>query len=138
MLIVEDREDDSFLLERMLRSVGVANPILKLWSGDEAITYLEEAFGQDRSQRFPSVIFLDLKMPAKDDGFKVLQWIRDHPVSEKSLILVVSDLHAADDIRHAYELGADSFLRKPLDEAELRECLRNHPKRWHFADPQTL
>jgi CheY-like chemotaxis protein len=139
LLIVDDREDDSFLLERMLRRLGVGNTIVKLSDGDSAISYLAgDPPYHDRTRHpLPSVMFLDLRMPGKD-GFDVLQWIQHHPIPSRCLVLIVSELRALDDIRQAYRLGADSFLSKPLNEAELRECLRNHPECWEFADPNSL
>lgn len=139
ILIVDDREDDSFLLERMLRRLGVGNSIVKLSSGDDALHYLagEYQFKDRTRYPLPSVLFLDLRMPGKD-GFDVLQWIQQNPLPSRCLVLIVSELRALDDIRQAYRLGADSFLSKPLNEPELRECLRNHPECWEFADPSSL
>ena len=139
ILIVDDREDDSFLLEKMLRRLGVGNPIVKLSNGDDALHYLagEYQFKNRSAHPLPSVLFLDLRMPGKD-GFDVLQWIQQNPFTSRCLVLIVSELRAIDDIRQAYRLGADSFLSKPLNEAELRECLRNHPECWDFADPNSL
>ena len=139
LLIIDDREDDSFLLERMLRRLGVGNPLVKLSSGDETIQYLsgKGRFSDREQYPLPSVMFLDLKMPGKD-GFEVLEWIQRNPLTKRCLVLIVSELNALGDIRRAYHLGANSFLSKPLIEAEVRECLRNHPESWDFADPQAL
>jgi|1186.fasta_scaffold540951_2 CheY-like chemotaxis protein len=139
LLIVDDREDDSVLLERMLRRLGVGNAIVKLPGGEEAIQYLSGEWRYKDRERYPlpSVIFLDLKMPGKN-GFEVLEWIRSNPLPQRCLVLIVSELNALADIRRAYRLGANSFLSKPLNEAEIRECLRNHPESWDFADPNSL
>src|SRR3954452_21268687 len=139
LLIVDDREDDSFLLERMLRRHGVGNAIVKLSHGQEAIQYLsgESRFKDRDSFPLPSVMFLDLKMPGIT-GFDVLEWIQRNPLPQRCLVLIVSELNALEDIRRAYRLGANSFLSKPLNEAEVRECLRNHPEAWEFADPNSL
>lgn len=139
ILIVDDREDDSFLLERMLRRLGVGNAIVKLPNGDEAIQYLSGDWRYKNREQYPlpSAIFLDLKMPGKN-GFEVLEWIRTNPLRQPCLVMVVSELNALADIRRAYRLGANSFLSKPLNEAEVRECLRNHPECWDFADPNSL
>jgi CheY-like chemotaxis protein len=139
ILIIDDREDDSFLLERMLRRLGVGNPIVKLSNGEEAIQYVSGQGDYKDRELHPlaSVIFLDLKMPGRS-GFEVLDWIQRNPLPQRCLIMVVSELNALADIRRAYRLGANSFLSKPLNEAEVRECLRNHPESWEFADPNSL
>lgn len=138
ILLVDDDENDRVLLERMLRRLGVANPVMHLEDGESAVRYLAgEGAHADRAQfPLPSILLLDLKMPRKS-GFEVLQWLKENPVGA-CLTLVVSELHALSDINRAYQLGAHSFLTKPLDETEVRECLRNHPECWDFKDPRTL
>ena len=138
ILLVDDREDDRVLLERILRRQGVANPIMHFSDGDEVIRYLAgEGQYRDRDQYpLPVILLLDLKMP-RASGFEVLQWMKEHPGST-CITLVVSELHAMSDINRAYQLGANSFLSKPLDDAEIRECLRNHPECWDFEDPRTF
>jgi CheY-like chemotaxis protein len=136
VLIVDDRPDDCLLLERMLRRLGVSNPILKLSSGEEVIDYLKR-HGKSPDHNGPSsVLFLDLKMPGKN-GFDVLQWLQNHTLDRKCTVFVVSELHSFADINRAYRLGATSYFSKPLSEPELRECLRNRPELWEF-DAQKL
>jgi CheY-like chemotaxis protein len=138
ILLVDDQENDRVIVERVLRRLGVANPILHFDDGEDAIHYLagEGVFGNRALHPLPHILLLDLKMPRKS-GFEVLQWIKEHPVGP-CLILVISELHALADIKRAYQLGANSFLSKPLDEAEIRECLRNHPECWDFKDPRSF
>src|SRR5689334_14153861 len=104
ILIVEDREDDSFLLEQSLRNLGVANPLVKLSSGEEALAYLvgEGRFGNRRQYPLPKVLFLDLKMIGKS-GFDVLEWLQTHPLPAKCLFFVISDLQSATDMARAYQ-----------------------------------
>ena len=138
ILLVDDNENDRVLLERTLRRLGVANPIRQLADGEDAIQYLsgEGDYADPQNHKSPVILLLDLKMPRKS-GFEVLQWLKEHPV-EPCITLVVSELHALSDVNRAYQLGATSFLSKPLDEAEIRECLRNHPECWDFKDPRIL
>jgi len=133
ILIVEDREDDRFILERMLRRLGVSNRIIQLPTGDAALKYLggHDEFADRTAYPLPSVLFLDLKMPGTS-GFDVLRWLQTNPLPEKTLVLVVSELHSALDINRAYRLGATSFFCKPLNEVEMRECLRSRPEPWQF------
>lgn len=138
ILLVDDNENDRVLMERILRKQGVANPILQFSDGEEALHYLAgNAPYEDRAENpLPVILLLDLKMPRRN-GFEVLQWMRDHPEAT-CITFVVSELHALSDINRAYQLGANSFLSKPLDETEIRECLRNHPKCWDFKDPRII
>ena len=133
VLIVDDRPDDCLILEKMLRRLGVSNNIVKLSSGEEAIDYLDGKgeFQERYSHPFPSVLFLDLKMPGKN-GFDVLEWLQDHPVRGKCVVFVVSELHSFAQINRAYRLGATSYFSKPLSETEIRECLRNRSELWEF------
>jgi CheY-like chemotaxis protein len=135
ILIVEDREDDRFLLALQLRRQGLTNPIWQLPDGEQAICYLSgEGIYADRTKfPLPSVLFLDLRMPGKC-GFAVLEWLRANPLPDPMLILVMSDPHSRPDLQRAYQLGANSFISKPLNEAEIRECIRSHPQVWDFEE----
>ena len=139
LMIVDDRDDDCLLLAIMLRKLGVSNPIVKFENGAEAIDYLagRGKFADRQAFPLPSVLFLDLIMPGTN-GFDVLQWLKQHPCPEKCLILVVSELHALADLNKAYQLGATSFLSKPLNEAEFRECFRMFPDYWEFSNAKQL
>jgi CheY-like chemotaxis protein len=138
VLIVDDRPDDCILLEKMLRRLGVSNPVLRLFSGQAAMDYMSAAgIFSDRPQELsPSVLFLDLKMPGKS-GFDLLEWLQNHAVEPKCTVFVVSELHSFADINRAYRLRAASYFSKPLSETEIRECLRNRPELWEF-DAQKL
>jgi CheY-like chemotaxis protein len=133
VLIVDDRPDDSLLLERMLRRLGVSNNIVKLSSAEETIDYFSgQGQFRDRNEHLPpSVLFLDLKMPGKS-GFHVLASLQNLPSRNRCTVFVVSELHSFSDINLAYRLGATSFFSKPLSESEIRECLRNRPDLWEF------
>ncbi|MDB6036064.1 MAG: response regulator [Verrucomicrobiales bacterium] len=134
--MVEDREEDRFLLALLLRRLGLTNTILQLPDGEQAIHYLsaEGIHAERRSFPLPSVLFLDLRMPRKS-GFTVLEWLRANPLPNPVLVFVVSDSLSRGDIQRAYQLGASSFISKPLNEAEIRECIRSHPQFWEFEDP---
>ena len=116
ILVVEDSENDIDLLLRTFKQVGVANPIDVCQSADEAEQYLQ-------NNELPSVMLLDLKMPARD-GFYVLRKVKTNPLLRDLIVIVLTTSSDIMDIRLAYELGANSFLTKPLDLAEFREMIR--------------
>lgn len=118
ILLAEDNDDDAFLIERAFLKARLANPIMRVKDGVEAIAYLagEGEYSDRKKFPCPYFILLDLKMP-RTDGFGVLQWIREHPKLKKLLVVVLtgqpvdSPAHAFM-VEKAYELGANSFLRK--------------------------
>lgn len=137
ILIVDDREDDRLILERLLRRLDVTNPILQLEDGDRAIDYLkEEGEFVDRTRYpFPAVLFLDLRMP-RVSGYEVLEWLRANDKKDGVLAIVLSDLHATEAISKAYHLGADSFMIKPANEADLKEFILSFPSFWKLRQEE--
>ncbi len=116
ILIAEDREDDILLIRRALQKAGVRNPIQIVRNGDEAIAYLK---GETKSSsregcRLPSLLLLDLKMP-RMDGFEVLRWIRQQPGLKALRVIVLTSSEDIRDVNLAYELGANSYMVKPMD-----------------------
>src|SRR5438105_7572455 len=116
ILLAEDLEDDAAFLRRVLEKAGVANPIVIVRDGVEAIAYLkgEGEFSDRQKFPFPGILLLDLKMP-RVDGFRVLSWLNFLAVDEKPLVIVLSGHIEVHYIQRAYdEFGAHSFLIKPL------------------------
>jgi CheY-like chemotaxis protein len=114
ILVVDDRPDDIDLLKLMLKRSRILNPIQSVETVEDAICYLKgEGIYEDRKKYpFPALILIDLRLP-DGTGFDVLRWIRKHEL-ESPLVAVVlsgSDVNA---FKQAYELGAHSFLAKPL------------------------
>ena len=116
ILIAEDREDDILLIRRSLEKAHVFNPIQVVRNGDKAIAYLKgEAEFADRDKYpLPALVLLDLKMP-HTDGFQVLSWIRQQPTLKGLRVIVLTSSEDIRDVNKAYELGANSFLVKPME-----------------------
>jgi CheY-like chemotaxis protein len=113
ILVVEDNEDDVFLMKRMLKSSGVSLPVVAVENGQLALDYLSsDAHPQ------PAVVFLDLKLPLLS-GHEVLAWIRQQPHLEGLAVVVVTSSDEPSDVRRAYSLGANSYLVKPLTPRQL-------------------
>jgi CheY-like chemotaxis protein len=116
ILIAEDREDDVVLIRRCLTRAHIFNPIQVVHNGDEVLAYLkaEGKFAKRDEFPLPTLLLLDLKMPGTD-GFAVLQWIRQQPVLKALRVIVLTSSQDIRDVNEAYELGANSFLVKPMD-----------------------
>ena len=116
ILVVDDNEDDIFVLRRAFRKAGIPNPIVVLTGGEEAIKYLEGSGKYKRRDEFPlpRLILLDLKMPCVD-GFEVLSWIRGRRELAGIVILVLTSSLDHKDIQRSYELGANSFIAKDIE-----------------------
>jgi CheY-like chemotaxis protein len=131
MLIVDDREDDRFLLERALRKLGVRNPVLNFPDGQALTEYLKGPgiYIARRSYPGPVVLFLDLDMP-RMDGFQTMQWLSENRRIEDFFVVAVTVLRRPEIIKSAYALGARSYLSKPIQEEELRNLVQHYPAYW--------
>lgn len=116
ILLAEDNEDHVALVQRAFKQAGLLNPLYVVKDGVEAIAYLSgDGKYQNRSEYpVPSLLLLDLKMPHKN-GFEVLDWIRHAPGLSALRIVVLTSSEEIRDVNRAYELGANSFLVKPVD-----------------------
>jgi CheY-like chemotaxis protein len=116
ILVAEDREDEILLLRRAFKHANILNPLQIVRDGEEAVAYLkgEGRFSNRAEYPLPSLMLLDLKMPRKD-GFEVLQWIRQQPTLSSLRVVVLTASDEIRDVNMAYQLGANSFLVKPVD-----------------------
>jgi CheY-like chemotaxis protein len=115
-LLVEDEVDQVILLRRALEKANIANPLQVVRSGEEAIVYLEGAGPYVNRDEFPlpKLVLLDLKMPGIS-GFDVLRWIRQQPQLRALRVVVLTASNEIRDVNLAYQLGANSFLVKPVE-----------------------
>lgn len=122
ILVVEDNKDDVTLIRRTLANACLPNPRHFVESGEEAINYLVGVgpYSDRKTHPLPALVLLDLKLPGKD-GFEVLQWIRGHPQFNNLRVVVLTSSNEIRDVQKAYRLGANSFLVKPLEFANVRE-----------------
>jgi two-component system response regulator len=131
ILLVEDNPDDELLIKRALKKNRVANKIIVAHDGLEALDYL---FGtgmyKDRDTSvMPQVILLDLKLPCVD-GLEVLRRLR---ADERTHLLPVVILTSSDeekDIVESYRLGANSYIRKPVDFTQFAEAVQQLGLYW--------
>jgi len=114
ILVVEDRPDDIELLKLMFRRSRILNPIQSVETVRDAICYLKgEGIYKDReTYPFPTLVLIDLTL-SDGSGFEILRWIRNR-APQSPLAAVVLSGSNVDAFKQAYELGAHSFLTKPL------------------------
>jgi CheY-like chemotaxis protein len=114
--LVEDREDDVFLIRKALLRAEVPSPVHVVRDGGEAIAYLsgEGPFADRLLHPLPDFVLLDLKM-SKVGGLEVLKWIRAHPQLRGFPVVVLTSSSDLKDVTRAYELRANSFLVKPAE-----------------------
>ena len=124
ILIAEDGENDFLLIQRAFVKAGVDYPLIRTVDGEETIAYLAgEGKYADRTKfPVPWLMLLDLKMP-KVSGFEVLEWVRMNELARRLLILVLSSSRQTIDINRAYDLGANSYLVKPIEFNRLQELV---------------
>jgi CheY-like chemotaxis protein len=116
ILLVEDNLDHVVLILRAFRKGGLLNPVCVVNDGVQAIEYLDGQgkYASRLEYPLPSLVLLDLKMPNKN-GFEVLEWIRQQPAFRWLRVVVLTTSESLSDVNRAYDLGANSFLVKPID-----------------------
>jgi CheY-like chemotaxis protein len=121
VLLVEDEDNDVFLVRRYLRKMSEPVLLQRAKDGVEAIEYLEgrHKFSDRRLFPLPSLILLDIKMPRKD-GFDVLEWFRGQPALHHIPIVMVTSSHIDSDMKKCLELGAKAYLVKPIPIDDLK------------------
>jgi CheY-like chemotaxis protein len=131
ILMVEDDADDALLIQRAFRKAKIVNPIQLVRDGDEAVAYLSGTgpYGDRRQFPLPVLIILDLKLPRRS-GFEVLEWLRSQPGLKRTPVVVLTSSKETVDVNHAYELGANSYLLKPVTFEALQEIMKTVNLYW--------
>ena len=116
VLVADDDVDDISLLKRAFLRAGIDVQLKVVRDGEEVIQYLQggQQFADRETFPIPRLLLLDLKMP-RADGFEVLEWVRKQSDLRRLLVVVMTSSDEPQDIERAYDLGANSFLRKPDD-----------------------
>jgi CheY-like chemotaxis protein len=130
ILMVDDSADDALLLQDSLERDPASPSVQWVPDGNEAILYLcgQGRYADRARHPLPMLILLDLKMPIKH-GFEVLQFVRSYPAFASIPVVVHSDCFDPRIVKRAYELGANSFIRKAADvktHHKIAEALKNY------------
>jgi two-component system, response regulator len=120
IMLIEDNPDDRDLTIRELKKNNILNPVIVASNGADALTML---LGDDhRDEGNPALILLDLKLP-KVDGLEVLRRIRADERTRVVPVLVLTSSKQEEDLRTAYDLGANGYVRKPVTFGEFGEAV---------------
>jgi CheY-like chemotaxis protein len=124
IVLVEDNPDDQALTLRALKKQNIANEIVVLNDGVEALDYL---LAEDKV--LPDLVLLDLKLP-KVDGLQVLRRLRSEPRTQLLPVVVLTSSDEDRDVIEGYRLGANSYIRKPVDFNQFSEAVRQLGLYW--------
>lgn len=130
ILLVEDNQDDVDLTLRAKKKFNIMNEMVVARDGREALDYLFYAgvFEGRRKGDYPSVIFLDIKLP-RMNGFEVLKKIRSEESTRLIPVVILTSSREYRDLLEGYTSGANSYVKKPVDYSEFTETLR---KLWEY------
>jgi two-component system, response regulator len=131
ILLVEDNDDDVELTLRALRRNRVANRVDVVRDGAEALDYLFATGGYaGRDIRdTPNLVLLDLKLP-KVGGLEVLERLRSDPRTRRMPVVILTSSNVESDLARSYDLGANSYIRKPVDFTQFMEAVNQLGLYW--------
>jgi CheY-like chemotaxis protein len=131
ILLVEDERNDVFLLQYAFETAGIRNPLQVVEDGQQAIEYLGGTgkYANRAQYPMPCLVLLDLKLPMKS-GHDVLRWIQRQPALQMLVVIVLSSSRNRNDVNEAYQLGARSYLVKPLTMVARLELARTIRHYW--------
>lgn len=141
VLLVEDNPDDVLLTRRAFAKAEIPAPLRVLGDGQGAIDYLSGTgdFADRERNPLPVVLLLDLKLPRRS-GFEVLEWLRGQPGLRRIPVIVLTGSEQSTDVNRAFDLGANSYLVKPVRFEELLDLVRSLNLYWlllnRSPDPQ--
>jgi two-component system response regulator len=130
ILLVEDNPDDAELAQRAFKKSQIQNEIVLVRDGVEALDYLfcTGTFA-DRPVVMPEVVLLDLKLP-RIDGLEVLRRLRADERTKYLPVVVLTSSSQEQDIVRSYDLGANSYVRKPVDFGQFADAARQLGLYW--------
>lgn len=131
ILLVEDNPDDEALTVRALRTNNIVNEVVVARDGLEALDYLfgRNAYAGRDVNELPQVVLLDLKLP-KIDGLEVLRRLRTDPLTELLPVIILTSSREEQDLINGYKLGANSYVRKPVDFAQFTDAIKQLKLYW--------
>lgn len=131
ILLVEDNPDDEKLTLRALKKNNIQNEVVVARDGEEALNYLfgDAGAGSGKKPPLPMVVLLDLKLP-KVDGLEVLRRIRADSRTRLLPVVILTSSKEEQDLSSGYSLGANSYVRKPVDFTQFVEAVRQLGLYW--------
>jgi len=131
IVIVEDNPEDAELMIRSLKKNQLLNNLILLEDGELALDFFfrKGKFKEREACKSNLMIFLDLKLP-KVDGLEVLRQLKSNPDTKKIPVVIVTSSNQDPDIETAYELGANSYVVKPVDYDKFTETIKQLGLYW--------
>ena len=131
ILLVEDNPDDEALTLRAFKKNNILNEVVVARDGAEALDYLfgEGSYAGRDTSVMPELILLDLKLP-KVDGLEVLERIRADERTKLLSVVILTSSKEEQDLIEGYSLGANSYIRKPVDFRQFTEAIRQLGLYW--------
>ena len=131
ILLAEDDDDDYFLIEEAFEESMLANHLIRVKDGEELMAYLfrREPYTDLAVYPWPGLILLDLNMPRKD-GREALQELKASPELRKIPVVVLTTSSSEEDIVNSYDLGVNSFIRKPVRFEEFLQVVKILGQYW--------
>ena len=131
ILLVEDNADDVDLTMYALRKNNIQNELVVMRDGVEALEYLfgVDCYGKGATVEIPGLILLDLKLP-RVNGLQVLERLRGDERTSLVPVVVMTSSGEALDVRKTYQLGANSYIRKPVDFEEFVDSIKKVLHYW--------
>ena len=129
ILLVEDNPDDVALTLRALKSHNITNDVVVAQDGVQALDYLFGSGGKPASPDLPAVVLLDLKLP-KVSGLEVLERIRADDRTHLLPVVILTSSDEEQDLIKGYKLGANSYVRKPVDFVEFTQAAKQLGLYW--------
>jgi two-component system response regulator len=129
ILLVEDNPRDEALTLRALKKSNIVNTVVVARDGVEALDYLLDEAGPGESNPLPQLVLLDLKIP-KIDGLEVLKRIRENRRTRSLPVVVFTSSSEQEDVVKSFDLGANSYVRKPVDFEQFLEATKQLGLYW--------
>lgn len=131
ILLVEDNPDDVELTKRALKKGNIANEMVVVRDGAEALDYLfgTGEYAERDMSKIPAVVLLDLKLP-KVDGLEVLKRVRADDRTKLLPVVILTSSKEEKDLINGYSLGCNSYIRKPVDFSQFAEAVKQLGLYW--------
>lgn len=139
ILLVEDDPNDVLLTQRAFRRANLVNPLQVVQDGEAAVLYLggQGSYADRDRYPLPIIMLLDLKLP-RLSGLEVLEWLRQQPGLKRLPVVMLTSSRENVDLNRAYDLGANSYLVKPVAFDGLLEMVRNLNQYWLILNEKPI
>ena len=131
ILLIEDNQSDVGLTERALKKNAISNQLVIAEDGQEGLDYLfcNGAYATRDIADLPVLVLLDLKLP-RIDGLEVLRRIRNDPRTRRVPVVILTSSREEQDVATGYDLGVNSYIRKPVDFNQFAEVIKQLGLYW--------